>query len=366
MSESERNGKSSIASLKSEQTNERQSRESSNYGVRNFVGGIRNTMHDLGNRINPNSRYTTAIIKQYRKHADGVEGVLPLQMGFARQIGFWKVFTLLIVTSSIMAFVAIAYMNCTNKIPALWVTCDYDHDISCGDYYSGKLWWIGVTGGCGFLVGLLRYIAKYPRALPGLFKDINDCHVDPFWCLFTYFFSMISISGGANLGPEQALSSAGGGLATWIVEQLEARSTAGNPSAGASAAASASGDTETPSSSASSSTSSKSLWSADWWFSSDLEYKKLFILGGMAGPLAALFQAPMLGALVIHELGAPPKSFLESSTLLGIACVTCFSIYYELVSGSYINNLTDEGAEVSDTSIRVCTASRVLLCACLY
>lgn len=54
----------------------------------------------------------------------------------------------------------------------------------------------------------------------------------------------------------------GGGLATWITEQIE--------------------------------------------FEDD-DYRKIFILSGMASALGALFPTPMLGSLMLHELGAPPK-----------------------------------------------------------
>jgi len=42
------------------------------------------------------------------------------------------------------------------------------------------------------------------------------------------------------------------------------------------------------------------------WFA-DEEYKQLFVLSGMAAPLGALFQAPVLGTMMMHELGEPPK-----------------------------------------------------------
>jgi len=42
------------------------------------------------------------------------------------------------------------------------------------------------------------------------------------------------------------------------------------------------------------------------WFDDD-DYKSLLVLGGMTAPLGALFQAPLLGTLMIHELGEPPK-----------------------------------------------------------
>jgi H+/Cl- antiporter ClcA len=42
------------------------------------------------------------------------------------------------------------------------------------------------------------------------------------------------------------------------------------------------------------------------WFH-DSEYKQLLVLGGITAPLAALLQAPALGALLMHELAKPPK-----------------------------------------------------------
>jgi H+/Cl- antiporter ClcA len=50
------------------------------------------------------------------------------------------------------------------------------------------------------------------------------------------------------------------------------------------------------------------------WFDDD-DYKSLLVLGGMTAPLGALFQAPMLGALMIHELGEPPKYVARADLL---------------------------------------------------
>ena len=64
-----------------------------------------------------------------------------------------------------------------------------------------------MTGGAGLLVGLIRYFSSYPKSLPGLFKDIHDFHVHPTWAPLTFLISMISLCGGATLGPEQGLVS---------------------------------------------------------------------------------------------------------------------------------------------------------------
>lgn len=39
----------------------------------------------------------------------------------------------------------------------------------------------------------------------------------------------------------------------------------------------------------------------------DEDYDKIFVLSGMSGALGCLFPTPFLGALMIHELGEPPK-----------------------------------------------------------
>lgn len=148
-------------------------------------------------------------------------------------------------------------------MPRQWVQCNYDEDPNCGDWYGGKHYFIAIPTGAGFLIGLIRFFLSYPDNLPGIFKDINTFHVEPKWVPVTYAISMISLAGGATLGPEQALGNLGGGIAYYISHHLV--------------------DFE------------------------DEDYDKIFVLAGMASALGALFPTPMLGALMMHELGEPPK-----------------------------------------------------------
>jgi hypothetical protein len=71
--------------------------------------------------------------------------------------------------------------------------------------YHGKLWWIGLSGFAGFLIGVIRYGLQYPDNLSGFFKVVDDLYVKPEWAPVTFFLSLISIIAGANLGPEVAL-----------------------------------------------------------------------------------------------------------------------------------------------------------------
>lgn len=79
--------------------------------------------------------------------------------------------------------------------------------MSCGDFYNGKTYWILITGGAGFTVGMIRWTFDYPDNLPGLFKEVTSFHVDPKWSPLTFIISAISLGGGAALGPEQGLVS---------------------------------------------------------------------------------------------------------------------------------------------------------------
>ena len=38
-------------------------------------------------------------------------------------------------------------------------------------WFDGKLWWVGVTGAAGVLVGVLRRAFRLPLKLPGLTKS---------------------------------------------------------------------------------------------------------------------------------------------------------------------------------------------------
>lgn len=187
---------------------------------------IQRTMTEIGNTIDPDAQYTNALIEQYTKHNEGHDGDLPMQTGFARKAKFWKVILLLSVVSGIMGLVAAGFMNAVEQviryldfiispifyiqfiglqIPKQYVTCDWGNDPDCGEWYSGEKYWILISGGAGLLIGLIRYATSYPDNLPGIFKDIQVFHVEPKWAPVTFIISLISLSGGATLGPEQAL-----------------------------------------------------------------------------------------------------------------------------------------------------------------
>lgn len=192
--------------------------------------------------------------------------------------------------------VGACFMNVADEVPKHYTTCKYEDKPSCGDWYTGEKYWMLITGGAGMVVGLLRWGFAYPDDLPGLFKEISDYHVHWEWSPLTVALSAVSLGGGASLGPEAALTNLGGGVGTFMAEFI-----------------------------------------ADF---EDPEDDKLMVLSGMASALGALFPTPVLSALMIVELGAPPKSYMEAVTTMSISACISFAVYYEMVGETALDYLS--------------------------
>lgn len=268
-------------------------------------GGITRT---LTNAFDPDGEFTKKAIENYVEHGSPAqEGELPLPAGFARKAKFWKIVFLGSVLGIFIALAASLFVNMIDNIPEKYATCDFDHDSSCGGFYKGEKYWIAISGGAGLGIGIFRYVTKFPRSLPGIFKEIEDMHVDWRWSIHTYLISMASLCAGATLGPEQALGNLAGGMGTFVVEHIP------HP---------------------------------EWWFE-EQAYKDLFILGSMASALGALLNTPLLGTSMLHELGDPPKTFMESSIYFSIVGSISFAMYYSMATNTWIDHASDSTAKLS-------------------
>lgn len=109
-----------------------------------------------------------------------------------------------------------------------------------------------------------------------------------------FLMSMVSLAGGACLGPEQALGSVGGGLALSLTEYIDF----------------------------------------------DEDDKKLIVLTGMTAAIGALFPSPLLTCLIMYELGTSPRSSMESVTILGLAATVALMINYELIEETWLEHVS--------------------------
>lgn len=78
----------------------------------------------------------------------------------------------------------------------------------------------------------------------------------------------------------------------------------------------------------------------DYFDFDDHETKNLIVLTGMSGAMGALFPTPLLGVLMIHELGNPPRGFMESTLLMSVAAIMAFIIFYQLEEKTWLERLT--------------------------
>lgn len=107
-----------------------------------------------------------------------------------------------------MGLIGLGFMNIINQLPLYWVGNDTFLIAESFNLYQGKLYWIVIPTNAGISTGILRYLVSYPEtseAAGNLFKEINACYVDYKNSLYTLLISVVSLSYGANLGPEVAL-----------------------------------------------------------------------------------------------------------------------------------------------------------------
>jgi H+/Cl- antiporter ClcA len=86
-------------------------------------------------------------------------------------------------------------------------------------WFGGHWWWVAVTATAGIVVGLLRRLTRLPGEVPGLFDDLRAEHFDARLVPGTVAISVVSLIGGASVGPEKALASMGAGAGSWLARR---------------------------------------------------------------------------------------------------------------------------------------------------
>ena len=146
---------------------------------------------------------------------------------------FWTIIGYAVVFGLVLAVAALAFLGLVKGGTNVWFTLPKNPN-----WFSGSLWWVAVTAAAGVLVGVLRRVLRLPAKLPGTLKELRDERVEPSTVLKAVAVSLVSLIGGASLGPEDALGKMGGGLGTWVSERqkLDKSASATNALSGMSAA----------------------------------------------------------------------------------------------------------------------------------
>jgi H+/Cl- antiporter ClcA len=225
----------------------------------------------------------------------------PADAGFValtRSPGFWLIVRYAVLLGAVLAFGALAFLGLLQHGTKLWFTLPKNPG-----WFDGKLWWVAVTAGTGVLVGVLRRVFRVPARLPGTLKEIKEARVEPATAPAAIVVSLVSLLGGASLGPEDALGKMGGGLGTWLSERQKR---------------------------------SKNVQATN-------------ALSGMAAAYGGLLASPVMTTLFILEIGRQ-KAQRFGDTLIAslLSSSVAFAIYYAIAGSTFVGIFTVPSYEYKD------------------
>lgn len=203
---------------------------------------------------------------------------------------FWRVVGDASVFGIVLAFAALAFLGLVKDGTKLWFTLPRNPD-----WFSGSLWWVAVTAAAGVLVGVLRRFLRLPAKLPGTMQELQGERVEPSTVLQAVAVSLVSLVGGASLGPEDALGKIGGGLGTWVSERrkLDKSASATNT------------------------------------------------LSGMSGAYAGMLSSPILATSFAVEIARPKRASLANTVVAALMSATvAFALYFPIAGTTFLGIYT--------------------------
>jgi H+/Cl- antiporter ClcA len=87
------------------------------------------------------------------------------------------------------------------------------------EWFSGGLRTLLIPLAAGVIVGILYKVLKLPARFKGFIAELEEGHVDPKSAPGAVLIAIISLLGGASLGPEAPLATAAGGAGTWLSQR---------------------------------------------------------------------------------------------------------------------------------------------------
>ncbi len=190
----------------------------------------------------------------------------------------------------VLAFASLAFLGLVKGGTNLWFTLPKNPG-----WLDGSLWWVAVTAAAGVLVGVLRRVLRLPVRMPGTVQELKDQRVEPATVLKAVAVSLVSLAGGASLGPEDALGKLGGGLGTWVSERRKLGQ----------------------------------------------EMRATNTLTGMSAAYGGLLSAPILATILVLEL-ARPKAARFMDTLVGglVGSSVAFAVYFPIAGSTFVGIYT--------------------------
>ncbi len=203
-----------------------------------------------------------------------------------RSPGFWLIVRYAILFGVVLAFAGLVFLGLVEGGTDLWFTLPDDPG-----WFDGSLWWVAVTAGAGVIVGALRRFFRVPVKTAGTVQELKDQRVEPSTVPGEVAVSLVSLAGGASLGPEDALGKLGGGLGTWVSERQK--------------------------------------------LSEDVRATNT--LSGMSAAYGGLLSSPILASILTLEI-ARPKAARFGDTLVGglLASSVAFAVYFPIAGSTFV------------------------------
>ena len=203
-----------------------------------------------------------------------------------RSPGFWVIARDAIVFGVVLAFAALAFLGLLSGGTDLWFTLPDNPG-----WLDGNLWWVAVTAGAGAIVGVLRRVLHVPAKLAGTVQELEDARVEPSTVPGAVAVSLVSLAGGASLGPEDALGKMGGGLGTWVSERRKLGE----------------------------------------------DVRATNTLSGMSGAYGGLLSSPILASILTLELGRPKAARFADTLVAGLlAASVAFAVYFPIAGSTFV------------------------------
>src|SRR5215472_1273605 len=202
-----------------------------------------------------------------------------------QQREFWVLMGSAVVLGVFGAFAGLIFVGLI-KVGGKWYS-----DSNPG-WFGGHWWWVAIGAAAGVAVGLVRRLTRLPWKTPGLFDDLQTGQVEVKLVPGIAAVSLVSLIGGASLGPEKALGTMGGGAGTWIAKR-------------------------------------RGL---------ETEDAQVNTLAGFAGAYGGLFSAVVIVVMLIMEVARPGgQRFTKALAAQIVASSVSFGIYFAIAGAVFLD-----------------------------
>ena len=207
-------------------------------------------------------------------------------VALTRSPGFWLTMRYAALFGVVLAFAALAFLGLVNGGTNLWFTLPKNPG-----WLDGSLWWVAVTAGAGVLVGMLRRFFRVPVKLVGTVEELKAQRVEPSMVPGAVAVSLVSLAGGASLGPEDALGKMGGALGTWVSDRRNVGE----------------------------------------------DVRATNTVSGMSGAYGGLLASPILATILVLELARPkPRRFADTLVASLLSASIAFAVYFPVAGSTFV------------------------------